>query len=457
MNGSFESVNPATGQLVQSYPQLSHTQLNEALESAEQAQKLWSSSPVKERVAPLRCIAELLLSRKASLAELMTEEMGKVKKEALGEIEKCAWVCRYYAEHSESFLNPEPVDTEMSESFISLRPLGVVLAIMPWNFPFWQVFRFAAPALAAGDGALLKHAPNVCGTALAIEKLFLDAGFPRNLFRSLLIDHSQTALAIESPVVKAVTLTGSVRAGRSVAELAGKHLKKTVLELGGSDPYLVLEDADLELAAQKCAQSRLLNCGQSCIAAKRLIVVESVSQKFAERLVAEFQKYRMGDPGSEETNLGPMVSREARDELHRQVHKSVQQGADCLLGGALPEGDGAFYPPTVLTGVKPGMPAFEQELFGPVAAVIEATSVEHAVELANNSPFGLGGAIFTSNLELARELAIEKLECGCCAINDFVKSDPRLPFGGIKNSGYGRELSHFGQTEFVNIKTVTRP
>jgi len=333
-------------------------------------------------------------------------------------------------------------------------PLGVILAVMPWNYPFWQVFRCAAPAIMAGNVVLLKHASNVPGCALAIEEIFREAGFPSNVFTTLLVDSSQVDAIIENPLVKGISLTGSVAAGRAVARKAGEMLKKTVLELGGSDPYLVLTDAELETTASVCATARLVNCGQSCIAAKRFIVVQPLLDKFAEMLVKHMSSARMDDPLQEDTTIGPLARHDLRDYLHQQVTKSIAMGARCLLGGEIPEGEGAFYPPTVLTDVTNGMPLCNEESFGPVAVIIPAKSEEEAIRMANNSCFGLGAAVFTRNLARGEMVAAQKLEAGLCFVNAQVKSDPRLPFGGIKGSGYGRELSHFGIREFVNIKTV---
>jgi succinate-semialdehyde dehydrogenase/glutarate-semialdehyde dehydrogenase len=380
--------------------------------------------------------------------------MGKPIVQSRAEVEKCAWVCEFYADNAEKFLADEIIKTEATKSFVSFQPLGVILAIMPWNFPFWQVFRFAVPNLMAGNAGLLKHASNVSGCALAIEDVFRKAGFPKNLFRSLLVKSNNVKEIISNPKVQAVTLTGSVPAGKSVASLAGSLIKKTVLELGGSDPYVILEDADLEKAAMSCVTSRLLNAGQSCIAAKRFIIVESVYDEFEKLYLEIMSKKKMGDPLDEKNDLGPQASFQLRDELHEQVLKSVGQGARLILGGKIPEIDGAYYPPTILTNVKPGMAAFDEELFGPVAALIKAKDEEDAINLANKSVFGLGASVFTRDLKRGEHIAKEKLNAGCCFVNDFVKSDPRLPFGGIKESGYGRELSLFGIREFVNIKSV---
>jgi succinate-semialdehyde dehydrogenase/glutarate-semialdehyde dehydrogenase len=380
--------------------------------------------------------------------------MGKPVRDGVAEAEKCAWVCEHYAERTPAYLAPELVPTDASRACVTFQPLGVVLAVMPWNFPFWQVFRFAAPALMAGNAAVLKHASNVPGCALAIEHLVRDAGFPDHLFRTLLIGSELVPQIIEHPFVRAATLTGSGPAGSAVARKAGERLKKTVLELGGSDPYLVLEDADLDLAAAACARARLVNSGQSCIAGKRFIVVERVRRDFERRFVQRMAAARMGDPLRDDTEVGPQARRDLRDALHRQVTQSVAGGARVLLGGQIPAGAGAFYPPTVLSDVRRGMPAFDEEVFGPVAAVIPVKDEAHAIATANDSVFGLGGAVFTRDVARGERIATEQLECGCAFVNDNVRSDPRLPFGGIKESGYGRELSGYGIKEFVNVKTV---
>jgi len=451
---SIQSSNPVTGQLVKEYPELSQDGVEAAIQRAHRAQSEWRSTDFTLRSTLMKKAAAVLRERKDQYARLMAVEMGKPISEGRGEVEKCAWVCDYYADNAVEFLASEPVSTEASSSYIAYRPLGLVLAVMPWNYPLWQVFRFAAPALMAGNGGLLKHASNVPGCALAIEDVFKDAGFPEGLFKSLLVSTSQVQAIIDHPHVRAATLTGSTRAGQAVAGAAGRALKKTVLELGGSDPYVVLEDADLEHAARACVLSRLINAGQTCISAKRFIVVEEVADRFTELVVKEMASYRMGDPLEESTQIGPQARHDLRDELHQQVLDSIARGATPLIGCEVPEGVGAFYPPSVLSDVKPGMPAYDDELFGPVAAIISAKDEEDAVRIANDSVFGLGAAVFTGDAVRGERIASEELEAGCCFVNDFVRSDPRLPFGGIKESGYGRELAEFGIREFVNIKTV---
>jgi succinate-semialdehyde dehydrogenase / glutarate-semialdehyde dehydrogenase len=453
---SWTSVNPATGETIEAYPEMSGEDVEEILQAAHRAQRSWRTTGFPERGRKLMRAAEILRERSEEYARLMTQEMGKPLKEARGEVEKCAWVCEYYAENGEEQLAPEPVDTpeNQASTYVAFQPIGLVLAIMPWNFPFWQVFRFAAPNLMAGNGGILKHAPNVPGCALAIEEVFHDAGFPPELFRSVIVDLDLTSRIIEHPLVRGVTLTGSVGAGKAVAAQAGAELKKTVLELGGSDPYLILEDADLDATVEACATSRMLNSGQSCIAAKRFLVVASLREDFERRMVERMGRAVMGDPMDEKTTLGPQARPDLRDQLHRQVRESVEAGARVLLGGELPEGPGAFYPPTVLTDVEPGMPAYDEELFGPVASIIGVEDEKEAIRVANDTPFGLGGAIFTADRERGERLAVDELDAGACFVNAFVRSDPRLPFGGVKESGYGRELSPFGIREFVNIKTV---
>jgi succinate-semialdehyde dehydrogenase/glutarate-semialdehyde dehydrogenase len=451
---TMRAINPATGKLIREYPELSAAQARRAVDETHQAFQDWQQVSFRRRSELVRRVATLLRQRKPSYARLMAEEMGKPFAQGEAESEKCAWVCDYYAEHAARLLSNELVKTEARKSFVAYRPLGVVLAVMPWNFPFWQVFRFAAPALMAGNGAVLKHSSNVPGCALAIEELFQEAGFPEHIFRTLLIGAAQVGDIIAHPRVVATTLTGSTPAGRAVASQSGQLLKKSVLELGGSDPYVILEDAELEEAAATCVSSRLINSGQSCIAAKRFIVVESVREEFERLFVARMRAARVGDPLEPDTDVGPLATTVLRDELHDQVQRSLAQGAKLLLGGELPPGPGAFYPPTVLTKVRPEMAGFDEELFGPVGCISVATDEEDAIRLANHSVFGLGAAVFTHDVARGEQVAAERLQAGCCVVNDLVKSDPRLPFGGIKESGYGRELGEFGIREFVNIKSV---
>jgi succinate-semialdehyde dehydrogenase/glutarate-semialdehyde dehydrogenase len=450
----IQSINPSNNQVINSYQEISDDELIHTLSKMQQAFEGWKNKSFNYRASLMKTAAEILRNRREEFSKLMTLEMGKPIVQSRAEVDKCAWVCDYYAENAEKFLQDEIVKTESSKSFVTYQPLGVILAVMPWNFPFWQVFRFAAPTLMAGNVGLLKHASNVSGCSLAIEEIFSEAGFPEFVFKSVILSSSRVADLISNPVIQAVSLTGSVPAGKSVASVAGSNIKKTVLELGGSDPYVVLEDADLNEAVQTCVSSRLINGGQSCIAAKRFIVVEKVYDEFVSLYVEYMKQKKMGDPFDETNDIGPQASIKLRDELHDQVIRSINSGAKLLLGGFIPESEGAYYPPTVLADVKPGMPAFDEELFGPVAAIIKAKDEEDAIELANKSLFGLGAAVFTKDLNRGEKIAREKLNAGSCFVNQFVRSDPRLPFGGIKESGYGRELSIFGIREFVNIKTV---
>ncbi len=451
---AIQAVNPTTGATIKTYPEMTPAEVQSGIEKAHAAFLGWRQTRYAERARLMKRAAQLLREQAGAYATLMAQEMGKLVKDGRAEAEKCAWACDYYADNAEQFLQPEIIETEARKSFVTFQPLGVVLAVMPWNFPFWQVFRFAAPALMAGNAGVLKHASNVPGCALAIEAIFRQAGFPENLFRTLLIGSGQVDAVLEHPLVKAATLTGSTPAGRAVAKKAGALTKKTVLELGGSDPYVILADADLEAAVMTCVASRLINSGQSCIAAKRFIIVEPLRERFEKLFVAQMRAAKMGDPLEEDTTLGPLARHDLRDDLHQQVRESVAKGATCLLGGEIPPGKGAFYPPTVLTNVKKGMPAYDEEVFGPVAAIIAVPSEEEAIRVANDSVFGLGAAVFTKDLAKGERIAANELEAGACFVNAFVKSDPRLPFGGVKASGYGRELSHYGIKEFVNIKTV---
>jgi succinate-semialdehyde dehydrogenase/glutarate-semialdehyde dehydrogenase len=450
----LKSINPVSGEIVKTYEKHTEKGIEKIINSVDKTWHQWRSTSFMHRSQLMQNLSSLLRTNKEKLAFLMASEMGKVKSEGIAEIEKCAWVCDYYATNAESFLENEMIKTEATKSFVSYQPIGTILAVMPWNFPFWQVFRFAAPTIMAGNVAVLKHASNVPGCSVAIEELFREAGFPENLFRSLLIGSELVEKVIKHKAVKAVSLTGSTPAGKSVASIAGSELKKCVLELGGSDPYLILNDADLQMAAEICAKGRLLNAGQSCIAAKRFIVVDEVYPVFLEFFTHEMNKAHFGDPFDEESTMGPMARADLRDELHKQVVDSVKLGAEIILGGEIPHRKGAYYPPTILENIQPGMPAYDEELFGPVAAVIRAKNTEEAIKIANDTDFGLGAAIFTKDIWKGENIAEIHLEAGCCFVNDFVKSDPRLPFGGIKESGFGRELSIHGIKEFVNAKTV---
>jgi succinate-semialdehyde dehydrogenase/glutarate-semialdehyde dehydrogenase len=448
------SINPSTGDVLDKYEETGTDEIMRRMDDAHQAFEAWRQTPFSERASLMRVASRVLIENEDEYARIMALEMGKPVESGRAEIEKCAWVCEHYAEHAEKMLHAEIIQTDARKSYVTYKPLGLILAIMPWNYPFWQVFRHAAPGLMAGNGVVLKHASNVPGCAVAIEKIFKTAGFPQNLFQNFLISSRQVEDLIEHPRINAVTLTGSKAAGRAVAAKAGKMLKKTVLELGGSDPYLILEDADLDKTAETCVASRLLNSGQSCIAAKRFIVVENVLKAFEEMFIDQMRSKKMGDPLDEASEIGPQARTDLRDGLHWQVIQSIAKGARCLLGGVIPEGRGAFYPPTVLDGVTKGMPAYDEETFGPVAAIIPVKDEKEAIQVANDSTFGLGAAIFTRDADRGERIAAEELQAGNCFVNAFVKSDPRLPFGGVKESGYGRELSHYGIKEFVNIKTI---
>ncbi len=454
---SITSINPATEEVIATYDSMSKDELISIVRSSQMDFMDWKQLSMNERSRFLHNLANCLREEKKELACLITSEMGKPIGEAEAEVEKCAWVCEFYADKSDEFLAPEFVETDATRSWVAFQPIGLVLSIMPWNFPLWQVMRFAAPAVMAGNGCIVKHAPNVTGCALAIEKLFRKAGFPDHLYRTLLISidevNDRVGELINHPDIRAVTLTGSTGAGRKIAEKAGTALKKTVLELGGSDPYIILEDADLDEAINSCILSRLQNAGQSCVAAKRYLVSESLKEEFEEKLVENFSQKVMGDPMDPNTNIGPMARVDLRDELHDQVERSVASGAKVLLGGQKPAQKGYFYPPTLLTNIQPNMPVYHEETFGPVASIITFKNDNEALQIANDTPFGLGSAVFSKNIERAQELA-SQIEAGNCFINSMVKSDPRLPFGGLKDSGYGRELSYFGIREFVNIKTV---
>jgi succinate-semialdehyde dehydrogenase/glutarate-semialdehyde dehydrogenase len=449
----YISLNPATNRILKTLSSWDDRRLVEALQQSHQAQLAWRHTDVRKRGVLMQRAAGLLLDQRDEFARLITLEMGKPLREAKAEVEKCAIGCEYYALHAADFLEPETVETDAGRSYVAFDPLGTVLAVMPWNFPFWQVFRFAAPALMAGNAAVLKHASNVPQCALAIEEIFRASGFPEHLFTTLLIEVDQVADAIASPFVQAVTLTGSEPAGRKVAAMAGQHLKKCVLELGGSDPFIVLADADLDYAAQMAVASRFLNCGQSCIAAKRFILLPEIADHFLTLFKEKAVALTLGDPMEEATQMGPMARLDLRDELHRQVSDSIAQGAVALLGCQPGAGEGAFYPASILDQVTTYCRAYHEELFGPVALVIRAANEDDAIRIANDTKFGLGASIWSRDAAHAENLA-QEIQSGSVFINGMVKSDPRLPFGGIRASGFGRELSYQGLREFVNVKTV---
>lgn len=449
----MQTINPANGRKIRTYEPMTADQLEAAVQHAHRSSQDWGRATFRARAELVRQVASLLRRNARRYAELMGLEMGKPVSQGVREAHKCAWLCEHYAEHAETYLAPQPVETDAYESYVSFQPLGPVLAIMPWNFPFWQVFRVAAPALMAGNTVLLKHASNVTGCARELERMFLEAGFPSGLFTTLLAGAERMPDVIGHPHVAAVAFTGGTQAGRAVAGAAGQSLKKTVMELGGSDPYVILSDADVDTAASICARARIVNSGQSSIAAKRFIVVASQRAAFERRLVEEMRAVDMDEPQAD-ADIGPLAREDLRNALHRQVMESVSAGARLALGGRVPERPGFWYPPTVLTDVKPDTPAYREELFGPVAAVIPALDDADAVRIANDSGFGLGAAVFTRNTARGRDLAEAGLEAGCCFVNERVRSDPRLPFGGVKQSGHGRALSSFGIRELVNVKAV---
>lgn len=449
----LQAINPANGMLIAEYERHSSQQVEKIVSRAASASTDWRNTSIARRSEFMRATARALRSQLERNAALITLEMGKPIRQAAAEIEKCAVGCEFYANRAADFVSPQAVASDAQKSYVRFDPLGAVLAVMPWNFPFWQVFRCAAPALLAGNVVLLKHASNVPGCALAIEQVFLEAGVPEGVFSTLLIDSGQTSEVIANDFVAAISVTGSEAAGAAIASLAGKHIKKCVLELGGSDPFIVLADADVPQAARQAAAARCQNTGQSCIAAKRFIVDESVADVFVEEMVAQLERLQMGDPTNPATDVGPMARNDLRDELHRQVVRSIDRGARLRIGGEIPSGPGYFYPPALLDRVDPQMPVFAEETFGPVAAVIRSRDEEHAVQLANSSRYGLGASIWTRDVQRGAELAA-RIEAGSVFVNEMVKSDARLPFGGVKRSGYGRELSEFGIREFVNVKTV---
>lgn len=447
-------INPANGMLLNAYELMNQDKVAAIIDKMHEQQQAWAQVSIADRAVLMHKAAQVIRDNLDHYARVITQEMGKPITQARGEMEKCAHLCDYYADHTEAYLADEPIETEFHKSYVCYEPSGIVFAIMPWNFPFWQVLRFAVPNLMAGNAGLLKHAPNSTGAGLAIEEIFIKAGFPEGLFRSLVIDVDLCTYCYEHPHVAGVTLTGSERAGKAVASQAGDALKKVVLELGGSDPYVILDDADLDLAAEQCIVSRLANAGQVCIAAKRIIVVDSVREAFLEKLNAQMDKYTLGDPMDDATTMGPMAREDLRDIVADQVKRSIEAGVECVRGGNVVERDGYFFEPTLFLDVKPGTPAHDEEIFGPVVCVLYARDEAHALEIANNTPYGLGAAVFTQDIEKGEHIAKNVLKAGTCNVNKMVGSDARLPFGGIKLSGYGRELAHYGVREFMNAKTV---
>lgn len=448
------TVNPANGETLKTFEALTNEELEAKLALADSAFKKYRQTEIAQRSQMMARAAEILENKQVEFAKVMTLEMGKTIKSAIAEVQKCALVCRYYAENAPQFLADVPGSTDASSSFVRYQPLGIVLAVMPWNFPFWQVFRFAAPALMAGNVGILKHASNVPQCALAIEEIFTEAGFPPGVFQTLLVGADRVEAIIDDPRVKAATLTGSEPAGMSLAAAAGKQIKKTVLELGGSDPFIVLESADLEAAVSTAVTARMLNNGQSCIAAKRFIVANSIADEFEKRLLEKYQALKVGDPMSEDTDIGPLATPRILQDIDRQVKEAISQGGKILIGGQpLSEKAGNFYPPTIITNLSPDTSMAKEEFFGPVAMLFRVANIDEAIAIANNTTFGLGASGWTNN-DKERDRLIDELEAGAVFINGMVKSDPRLPFGGTKRSGYGRELGKEGIHEFVNIKTV---
>jgi acyl-CoA reductase-like NAD-dependent aldehyde dehydrogenase len=451
-DGKIETINPATGKVIATYDNTAPEEVSKKVKDARAALGSWKKLDISERADYMRKLGRVMRKNREDYAKLITEEMGKPIRQSIAEIEKCAWVCDYYAEHAEAFLRDELIPTEFRKSFVSFEPLGVIASIMPWNFPFWQVMRFAVPTLTAGNVGILKHSSVCLGSALQIEQAFRDAGFPENIFQSIIGDYRAGEALVQSDI-DAVSVTGSVNTGRRVAELASKNLKKFVLELGGSDPFVVLEDADLNQTAHMATQSRLLNTGQSCIAAKRFIVVKEVADRFTELFVDNTESEVVGDPLDPKTTVGPLVRDSQRDMLAKQVEDARTKGGNILTGGSKLKGDGFFYEPTIISNVTPEMDVLREEVFGPAAPIIVVDNEEQAIREANNSEFGLGASIWTNNIDRGMRLA-RQIESGIVSVNEMVKSDPRLPFGGIKHSGVGRELSEFGIKEFVNIKSV---
>lgn len=450
---NIETINPANGQLIKRYRLFSKQQLQQSIESAHRAYLSWQKAPFDQRAQMMHALSQLLKKDRSILAARITEEMGKPIMQSAAEIDKCASICRHYAEFAEQYLQTNLVETEQGKYKISYQAQGIVFSITPWNFPFWQVFRAAVANIMAGNVVVLSHAPICIGSGIVIEQCFSQAGFPSDVFSNLVIDNKQAEQIIADPRVIGVSLTGSDTAGRAVASIAGKHLKKSVLELGGSDPYVILADSDIEKTAMVCVQARMMVCGQVCISPKRLIVVDEIYSAFEQAALKQIKKYIPSQPTKKDCQIGPMARADLRQQLAQQVKDSIAQGAKCLHGGNKIDGDGFYYQPTLLSDVTPGMPAYQQEMFGPVVTLIRAKDEADAIAIANDSDYGLGGGVFTADTNYGEEVA-RQINAGCCAINTTVSSDPRLPFGGIKQSGYGRECGAEGIRAFVNIKTT---
>ncbi|MFP4341805.1 MAG: NAD-dependent succinate-semialdehyde dehydrogenase [Cyclobacteriaceae bacterium] len=449
----MQSINPLTNEVIRDFEEHSDAQIENALQRADATYYQWRKTSFEEREKLMHAAADVLRKNKEKYAQTMTDEMGKTKKEAIAEVEKCALCCDYYAENAAKFLADEPLEIDQGEAYIAYNPIGTVLAVMPWNFPYWQVIRFAAPNLMAGNVGILKHASNVPQCALVLEEVFREAGFPEGCFQSLLISSKKIDSLLGDRRIRAATLTGSEGAGSKVASKAGQELKKTVLELGGSDPFIVLADADIEKAATTAVKARMINCGQSCIAAKRFLVVQEVYDQFMEIFVKKMSELKQGDPNEDGVDYGPMAREDLAEQLLEQTQKSIDKGAEVLLGGDRPDRKGAFFNATILGNLKPGMPAYDEEMFGPVASVFRCKDVEEAILIANDSPYGLGGSVWTRDIEKGKKV-VRQVDSGAVYINKMMASHPALPFGGVKLSGYGRELSHLGIREFVNQKTV---
>ena len=450
---NFNTINPTTGKIIQGYEEQTYAEIAPLIEASHNEFRHWNNTPLVDRCKLLGQVGQLLLAQKTECANLITQEMGKPIQFAVSEIEKCAWLCEHFSTHSEKYLASQPIKTDYNKSYVAYQALGAIFAIMPWNFPFWQIFRFAGPAITAGNTVLCKPAPITTGCGRAIEKIFLEAGYPKHVLQIIVADNDTSAKIIANPHIAGVTITGSVRAGKSVGGTAAEHLKKVVLELGGNDPYVILDDADLDIAVDACLQSRLNNSGQVCIAAKRLIVTDKIKTPFLEKLLQKIPEYKMGDPTDPSVKLGPLAREDLRETVQQQVTESVSKGAKLIMGGQIPEGPGFFYPITLLDQVNSGMPAFDDEIFGPVLSIIRAKDNDDALSIANNSVFGLSAAVFTKDLQKGEAFA-KNISAGTVYVNGLVSSDPRLPFGGIKSSGFGRELSAEGIREFTNVKTI---